>query len=124
MFVSDLNNAIFQMNSRLWDPMHAIRILSNFYSQYVKVVTDEDIETMRKLSPDFKYSYYQNLYQLLIYVLGGRKEQDQPKAFEPAVLYSKGNWKPEYASISGLKEPELDEDLLRFNFVCLANEFC
>lgn len=121
--VSDISSIISQLSSRKWDPIHAIRIVSNFYARYKNTVTPEDLDTLKMYKVKAKGTGYANFYQLLIYLLSGRDKAELPEKFEPTIVYTSANWRPRYSRLRGLSSPDFDKDLMQLGLFCSAKEF-
>lgn len=121
--VYDVSSIISQMTSRKWDPIHAVRIVSNFYERYKGKLTEEDLDTLKMYKVRLEDTGYANFYQLLIYLLSGRDKAERPEKFEPAVVYTSASWRPRYRKLRGLHSPNFDEDLMQLGLFCSAKEF-
>lgn len=112
---------IFQINMRNWDPIHVLRIISNSYHKFIefknKNNSNQELinQTIKafvdaKNNTVFNNKTYENLFQVLIYLISDRDKQYAPKVFDQMIMYFSEN-KP------------IDEDLIRFNLIVNNGEF-
>lgn len=109
-----VRSLIFALNLRSWDPIHGMRVISNFYSKVKHEMNHEEMKElalqMNALSNNVNNYFHRNIYQLLVYILSGYDEKYAPKKFDPILNYT-------------LSDKDLDERLLKFNVLVGKGEF-
>ena len=109
-----VSKLIFSINLRKYDPIHTMRIISNFYEKHKNKSENEKyklIKEMESQKVNIENDIHSFEYQILIYLLSGRDKNKEPKKICKCFIC--------YTS----RDSELDEDLLRFNILVPKNEF-
>lgn len=104
------------LNLRYYDPIHALRILSNFYEKAKRKgllegsEADQLLDQLRNARPLVRNSTHANLYQAVIFLMSQCDPKDEPEVFRPLINYTWGDC-------------ELDERLLSYNLLVSKGEF-
>ena len=110
-----ISKLILSINLRKCDPIHAMRIISNFYDKYKNKDENEKnklIKEMEMQKKNIVNDIHSFEFQILIYLLSNRDKSKEPKENCNCIInYVLRN------------DAKLDEDLLRFNILVQKGEF-
>ena len=108
--------ALAALNLSHYDPIHALRVLCNFYEKTKRKGllegsgADQLLDQLRNARSLVRNSTHANLYLAVIFLISQCDPNDEPEVFRPVINYTWGDC-------------ELDERLLPFNLLVRYGEF-